>query len=723
MNTAARNTQTELENLIADSDNSTTAIRAILSKLSTSRVFVLTDKPWDGRSAPRPDMRLLMVSDGENLQQPMLALFTATQHAQANTPGDHPFKNVVEVDAAWSLLAVSENAGIMINPNAPDARMFRVGPAVAADLKKFAEDRMRARMTRARPTATVVNDAPQKPFVAQVHALLDKSDLDAARTVVENVLAMNAADYDALHLAGRIAIEQQRNHEAREYFSAAISAAPNRTSAAASMSGLGQALTWLNQFDAAEDVLRQAIEADPSLSGPLRALADAKAKKGEVQEAIELLRRLSVLLPRDVTLYVTIADLLRESGQVEEAVKLYDTALGIQPDHVPAHFNRGVALHALGRLEEAMTCYRRAHEAGPWQAGFYRIASLKKFEAVDDPDIAHLESSTIDNASNNPRTRMDAYFSLSKVYDDLGDYGKAFERLKRGSEIKRTLVDFSLDEQRVAFAKIIALFTPSFMRRFRERQKSSARPIFIVGMPRSGTTLLEQMLAGHRDIYGAGELSAMQNIALQVGAGWGERGERFPGTDEELLADFAYATARYDRLTTHLPRGTRRLTDKMPQNFVFIGLMDLMFDDYTVIHCRRHPMDNALSCYQHVFNESSMGFTYKLDELAGYMKLYAELMAHWRKLLPGKILDVDYEDVVADPESQIRRALSHAGLEFDPACLDYQKLDRPVFTASNTQVRQPLYDTSVAKWKNYEPYLQPLVERLGDLAKGWPKAE
>jgi hypothetical protein len=161
----------------------------------------------------------------------------------------------------------------------------------------------------------------------------------------------------------------------------------------------------------------------------------------------------------------------------------------------------------------------------------------------------------------------------------------------------------------------------------------------------------------------------------------------------------------------------------MPQNFLFIGLIDLMFEDCTIINCRRNPVASGLSGYQHVFNKENMPFSYDLGEIAEYYKLYAGLMQHWHKLLPGKILDVDYEAMVSDPEAQLRRVLDHAHLEFDPACLDFHSLDRPVYTASATQVRKPLYDTSVEKWKNYEPYLQPLIAGLGDLAKGWPKAK
>jgi len=723
VNTAINTPRNDLESLITGSDNSPAAIRAVLNKFASSRIFAVTDKPWDGRSMPGRDMRLLFVSDGSNQQQAMLALFTAARHTHGVTTGDHPFKNVVEVDATWALLGVAENVGVLINPNSTEALSFRIGPAVAAELKKYAEDRLRARMSWAKPAQETATYGAEKPFIAQVRDLVANNDLPGARATIEQVLAMSPADYHALQLAGEIAIEQYRNQEARDYFSAAIQVAPDRAAKAASLSGLGQALTWLGEFEAAEDVLRQAILADSGVPGPLRALAEAKAEKGEVHEAIELFRRLTVLLPQDVSLYIRIGDLLRDTGQSEEAVKLYDTALGVKPGHAPAHFNKGVALHALGRMEEAMACYRKAHEAGPWQAGFYRITSMKKFASADDPDIEHLRPRTIDNDSNNTLMRIDAHFSLAKAYDDLGDYAKAFQHLKQGNDLKRTKVEFSADEQRMTFAKIIALFTPGFMERFKERQKSAARPIFVLGMPRSGTTLLEQMLAGHPDIYGAGELSAMQTIATQTGAVWGKRGDRFPGTDEELRADFANATTRYDRLTGYLPRGERRLTDKMPQNFLFVGLMELMFDDYTVIHCRRHPVASGLSSYQHLFNENSVAFSYKLPELAEYYTLYAALMAHWHKLLPGRILDVDYEEVIADPETQIRRALSHAGLEFDPACLDYQSLDRPVYTSSNTQVRQPLYKSSIEKWKHYEPYLQPLIEGLGDLAKGWPKAE
>jgi tetratricopeptide (TPR) repeat protein len=720
VNTVAHTHQTELESLIAASDNSTTAIRAILNKLSVSKVFAVLDRPWDGHSIPRMDMRLLMVTDGENHQQPMLALFTSAQHAQGNTGGDHPFKNVVEVEATWAMLAITDNAGIMINPNASDAPMFRIGSGVAAELKKYAEHRFQSFVNRPAPAAP--DDSTAKPFIAETRRLIAKNDFEAARALIEKILVATPSDNDALQLAGQIAIEEHRNTDALGYFTAAVNTAPNRAAAAASMSGLGQVYTWLRQYDKAEKTLLQAMKLDPSITGPLRSLADIKVEKGEVVEAIELFRRLTAVTPQAIDLYLKIAELLIQIGQAEEALGVYDTILAMDSKHAWTYFNKGVALQALGREEEALVCHQKARDFGPTHIGSYRLTTLKKYESADDPDIAALKETAMDTEHYGPFMRYDARFSLYKIYDELGDYPQAFENLRLGNELKRSDMEFSLERQQEFFARIIALFTPGFMGRFRQRQKSSARPIFIVGMPRSGTTLMEQMLAGHKEIFGAGELSIMQIISLDVGAVWSERGDSFPGTDAELSADFAGATERYDRLTRHLPRGTRRLTDKMPQNFVFAGLIDLMFDDYTIIHCRRNPVATCFSCYDHIFNKDNMPFSYDLREVAGYYKLYAALMTHWHKVMPGKILDVDYEDVVTDQENQLRRVLGHCGLEFDPACLDFHTLDRPVQTASGAQVRQPLYSSAVEKWKHYETALQPLVEALGDLAKGWPKA-
>ena len=722
MNTVARPQQTELETLIAGSDNSPAALREILNKLSTSRVFVVTNKPWDGRSVPRADMQLLLVSDGPDQEQVMLALFSSAEHTRGVTGGDHAFKTVVEVDAAWAFLGVPEGAGILINPNAADAPAFRIGSAVAAELKKYAEHRLRA--FKDRGAAPVVSgDRPDKPFVSEVRTLIASEDLASARSVVEGVLAATPNDHDALLLAGEIAIDQFRDQDAVGYFSTATKVAPHRSAAAASFSGLGQALTGLHQYDAAENALRQAYQLDPGVTGPLRALADVKASRGEIVEAIELLRRLTALLPQDAGLYLKIADMLVDCGQLDESLALYDIAIELKPTDPLAYFNKGVALQALGRDEDAVACYRKAHEVGPNQTGYYRLISLRTFTSDDDQDVLALKRQAAATDERGLQGRIDAQFSLGKVYDDLGEYAQAFEHLSIGNQLKRSKVDFSLEQQRLQVAKIIALFTPGFMERFRKAQKSTRRPIFIVGMPRSGTTLLEQMLAAHPEIYGAGELSIMQTIALEVGARWGRRDDRFPGTDAELNADFAGAAARYDRLTERFPLGNKRLTDKMPQNFMFLGLMDLMFDDYTVINCRRHPVATGFSCYQHAFNKNNMPFSYDLAEIAGYYKLYAGLMEHWHKLLPGKILDVNYEDMVKDPEKQLRRVLAHCDLEYDAACLEFHTLQRPVQTASSSQVRKPLYGSAVEKWKHYEPYLQPLIGGLGDLAKGWPKTK
>jgi tetratricopeptide (TPR) repeat protein len=360
VNTVARPQQTELETLIAGSDNSPAALRGILNKLSTSRVFAVTNKPWDGRSVPRADMQLLLVSDGADQAQAMLALFSASEHARGVTDGDHAFKNVVEVDAAWAFLGVPEGAGILINPNSQEAPAFRIGSVVAAELKKYALHRLQSLIDRPAPINS--DNSAAKPFVAEARELIAKNDFEAARGLIDKILVAAPNDNDALQLAGQIAIEEHRNADALNYFTAAVNTAPTRAAAAASMSGLGQALTWLRQYDQAEKTLLQAMQLDPQIMGPLRSLADMKVEKGEILEALDLYRRLTAMAPKVLGPYLKIAELLVDSGQAAEALAVYDTALTLESQNAWVHFCRAVALEALGRKEEALLGHLKARD-------------------------------------------------------------------------------------------------------------------------------------------------------------------------------------------------------------------------------------------------------------------------------------------------------------------------------------------------------------------------
>ncbi|MGH8402427.1 MAG: sulfotransferase family protein, partial [Gammaproteobacteria bacterium] len=232
------------------------------------------------------------------------------------------------------------------------------------------------------------------------------------------------------------------------------------------------------------------------------------------------------------------------------------------------------------------------------------------------------------------------------------------------------------------------------------------------GMPRSGSTLVEQMLAGHPQVQAGGEMPHLPVICHAVGDTWGARGSASPGSDEQVIADLTAAVHQYAQLTEHLRRCRQRFTDKLLGNYLMLGMIELMFPQASIIHTHRNPFDTCLSCYERLFT-SELNYTYDLTDLGRQYLLYEELMAHWHTALPvGRILDVEYEALVADPETGLRRILDHCGLPFDAACLKFHEVSRPVTTASAAQVRKPIYQSSAGRWRLYKNHLQPLAEAL-----------
>jgi tetratricopeptide (TPR) repeat protein len=390
----------------------------------------------------------------------------------------------------------------------------------------------------------------------------------------------------------------------------------------------------------------------------------------------------------------------------------YDMALQRDINHAPAHFNACVALTMLGKLDAALTACENALKIDPMLAGYYQLAALGGLK-TDDPRMTWLEE-RLAREDELVSTRIDAGFALSRVYDEADDADRAFPPLQQANSLKRATLTYDPATESARVESIATLFTPDFLGRFAGASDSTLAPVFVLGMPRSGTTLVEQMLSAHPRIKAGGELPFMLEIARHLGKLWGSRGEAGPGSDEQVQNDLRHAVETYTRQTANLRSDESLFTDKLPGNFLFIGLIHLMFPRAHIIHCRRNPVDTCLSCYQRVFSSDDILYSYDLTELGRYYLLYQNLMRYWHEVLPpSRILDVDYEELVAKPEEGIRRMLEFCGLEYDAACLEFQNVKRAVTTASAVQVRQPLYSSSVHRSERYRKYLGPLLAALG----------
>jgi tetratricopeptide (TPR) repeat protein len=397
-------------------------------------------------------------------------------------------------------------------------------------------------------------------------------------------------------------------------------------------------------------------------------------------------------------------------GRSEEAIRHYRRALEIDPTSIEAHSRLGDALQALGRLKEASFAFEQAVALAPRRAGCYwNLANSKRF-TEDDLHFTGMKELARDDASLTAEEQIDLHFALGKAFADIEDRHQSFRHLHRGNLLMRRQINYDEAAALGRLMRIQSVFTAALMREKQGQGDPSAVPVFIVGMPRSGTTLIEQIIASHPKVFGAGELRVMANLAEAFSDSNGTLfPEAVPAMSSEHLRRLG---GDYLRAVERLAPAAERITDKMPGNFALAGLIHLALPNARIIHVGRDPRDTAFSCFSILFARGHE-FSYDLSELGRYFLAYQRLIDHWRDVMPETMLDVHYERVVADLEPQARRIIAHCGLEWDDACLTFHRTVRSVRTASATQVRRPIYHTSIGRWRPYEDELQPLLQALG----------
>ena len=519
---------------------------------------------------------------------------------------------------------------------------------------------------------------------------------------------------------------------------------------------IGKAL-FENRLPEAEAQLRVRLEHAPNDVAAIRMLAEVAARLGRDDEALELLTRCLELAPgfhparknlaqvlnrgnrqpealREIeTLlaaepahpsYLNLkAVILGRIGDYAQAIGLYDQLLAAHPQHPQLWMSNGHALKTAGAQDRAIAAYRRAIELDPGSGeAYWSLANLKtvRFDADDIAAMrAQLQRSDL---GDEPRLHFD--FALGKALEDAGDYATSFRHYLAGNALRRALVPYSADDNAGRGRAARRVYTREF---FAEREGwgcAAPDPIFIVGMPRAGSTLVEQILSSHPAVEGTMELPEVISLARELR----RRADSPQATSyHDVLAGIDAGEARelgeryLERTRIHRKRGAPLFIDKMPNNFAHIGLIRLALPNARIIDARRHPLACCLSGFKQHFARGQ-DFSYSLDDIGRYYRDYVELMAHFDEVLPGKVHRVIYEDMVADTESEVRRLLEYCGLPFDPACLRFFENPRAVRTASSEQVRRPIYRDGVDHWRHYEAWLGPLKQALGPLLDAWPQA-
>ena len=564
---------------------------------------------------------------------------------------------------------------------------------------------------------------------------------------LEQALAIEPNIPAALYNLGAALQALSRHEEALVHYEKALAIAPGYARAHVA---LGTALQALGRHEEAIAHLEAALALDPHLTDAHLQLGNALHALRRYEEAIARYQQALAITPDDADAHNNLGLALQALKRFREAIAHHQKALAIRPDLPAAHNNLGTALQALNRHDEAIAQYRKAIASGPASATrhanlglalqeighlddacrayekaielaprtgrFYRnLADCRRFTAAD-PLLGQMEELARDGGSLPEEGRRQLLFALGKAFADLGQHERAFAYLIEGNALKRQQIGY--DEAKVLgeFARIEAVFSRELMDRGRGLGHPSSVPVFILGMPRSGTTLVEQILASHPKVFGAGELSDFERAVAAVNEPDGAR-ESFPEVFSRLSGErLRQLGARYLEAITPIAPAAERITDKMPLNFLFAGLIHLALPNARIVHTRRDPVDTCLSCFATLFTGEHR-IAYELGELGRYYRAYARLMEHWRSVLPSRVmLEVQYEDVVADLDLQARRIVAFCGLEWDDACLSYYRTRRPVRTASVAQVRQPIYRSSVGRARAYGRLLHPLLEALGDLA-------
>lgn len=466
---------------------------------------------------------------------------------------------------------------------------------------------------------------------------------------------------------------------------------------------LGRRAEALADYEKAIALSPGYVEAHHNLGGALLAL-------GRHDEAILRLEEVLALDEGCADAHSNLGAALKAAGRADEAMAHFTRALELKPDHAEVHVGIGELLREMGRIDEAYLAFETAVERSPrLTVGYLALTECKRF-APDDAHLSAMENMARDMSSFRTSEQIELHFALGKALADTGQKAASHHHFLKGNALKRSTISYDESSTLEFLEHLQEKFTRQVIEDRRGAGHPSSEPIFIVGMPRSGTTLIEQILASHPWIFAAGELRAWAESMKSMPDFEAMLDSPEPGIDPAVVTELG---GRYAARIKTLTADAAHVTDKMPANFRFLGLIHLALPNARIIHVRRDPVDTCLSCFTKLFS-FGQPFSYDLAELGRYYRAYHELMDRWRTALPENVLlEVRYEDVVDDLEGQARRLVAHCGLDWDAGCLEFHRTQRPVRTASATQVRQPIYKTSVGRWRAYEAAITPLLDALG----------
>jgi len=528
------------------------------------------------------------------------------------------------------------------------------------------------RTQQAAPTQTIAF----QDEILEAAAAEQRGDPKAAEMIYRNILKRDPNHVEAARLLAAVAVANRRFRDAEVFLRKALSSAPT------------YARAWVD------------------LTNVLREL-------DRFEEAIDCARTVLQLAPKQVESHILLAGALAAAGSNEESIASYRDALRLAPDRAGAHSGLAHMLKTVGDTSAAIASYRQAIAAKPAHAeAYWSLANLKTFR-FEQSEVETMHR-LLDDKSLDDEAHCQIHNALGLEYEARGDFSEAFQHFEQCNKLRRRSETYDPVDTESVHDRLIELFNREFIEKNAGVDDFAVTPILIVGLPRSGSTLIEQILASHPLVDGTHELGELGKVIHELRRSRGRK-ERFPEVLANLtLNDWQAIGAEYLRRTEVFRGGAPYFIDKNPNNFIYAGVMRLALPNTRIIDARRHPMDSCFGSFKQLF-ASGQPFSYDLVELGEYYLQYDRLMQHWHSVLPDYICETHYESVVADLEAEVRRLLDFCGLPFDEQCLKFHETRRAVRTASSEQVRQPIYSTSVNLWRNFESHLSELIHILKPL--------
>jgi len=536
------------------------------------------------------------------------------------------------------------------------------------------------------------------------NAFRENGQLDEAIKFYEKAIALNSEFSDAYNNVGIALFELGQPNDAIKFYEKALEIEPSYTEV---YNNLGNALKETGQQDNAVKSYEAAIALQSDY-------ADAHYNLGVIFQDLDKLEdavrsyKASIFFQSDyVDAHYNLGILFLETSQLEMAIKSLEMAIIINPENAETHKYLGNTFQANGQLDEAMKCYEKVLSIKPDHADAHRNLSTVKKYIQGDTQIIQMNK-LLSSGTLNQSDQIHLYFALAKAYEDLGEQDDLFKALHEGNRLRKVQLNYSLDNNLKEHSNLKKLFnlSLSFSEKLVSHEPSKIRPIFIVGMPRSGTSLVEQIISSHYETYGAGELNILNKLITPIVNDLAKK--------DADLSENIFLSIRKDYLNylSSLNTPENVITDKMPTNFRYIGFILKAFPEAKVINLKRDSRAVCWSIYQHYFPGKGLGFAFNMEDLAGYYNSYNELMSFWHQTFPNKIYDICYEDLTVNQEEETKKLLDFCELEWDDNCLNFHTNRRAVKTTSSLQVRKKMYQGSSEAWKKYESYLQPLIKTL-----------